>query len=349
MSRFLISILFFFSINGHAQDIDYGAIGEQLRGEGLGGRIHSSVEDQGLFVFTWRHPNNFFINVQLPMTTESEGVAKTLATLKRHDFVVLKGDFVDNKSPIKHLRIDDIVRIEKWTGLGSDRDYKYLEGIPEEIFSQDESVFKVHAVANGGAVLVVEYKDRVFPVFNRQPQKAAALYRNDKVILKYEVRAEPLRPAHLEVDYSRDEPITVVEKITKGHGERFTLEGPLVMFAKSPQIKFNIFAVKLVDQDGEQRNYTITTDMAQDPQFDRFFKILERLQKVWDEQSATAQYDRNKFVNLKIQIKVSGIKNVVSPSQANPQVFVEDLEELQVTVLPAVDVQEPKASPFEAL
>ncbi|MEM7646592.1 MAG: hypothetical protein AAF203_06770, partial [Pseudomonadota bacterium] len=242
-----------------ADPIDMKEIENQLLGDGLGGWVHSAVKDQRLFVFTWRSPKSFFVNVQLPMFSEDADVLKKMAQLRRHDRIKLKGFFAPGKAPIEHINVTELEIVQKYTGPTDD--YQYDATIPEEVMKGTEMEAKVHVVANDGSVLVVEKGDRVFPVFNSNPELASCLYRNDKVSLKYKVRNFPKRPSHLEVDVSVANPVEILERIVDGHGEPLELEGSLVMFPQSPQIKFDVYAIRVQDPANLQRNFTF---MSQD-------------------------------------------------------------------------------------
>lgn len=310
-----------------AQDgVDLDSLKAQLNGDGLGGWVHGAVTEQSMFVFTWRSPDNFFVNIQLPMQSENEEVRAQLASLSRHDYVVLKGDFFDNKAPINHISVTEVVSVKYWDGPSGDHNYA---AIPEEILNQVEATVKVHAVANDGFVLVVEYKDRVFPVFNQNKALVQDLYRNDIIRLKYLASVKDNRPIHLAVNSRVENPITVLNRIEDGHGEPIELTGDLVMFPKSPQIKFNVYALRIEDENGLRRNYTLIN--FEDA--DLFFAIRDKLEAAWKSKTETAVYDRNKFINRKIKVTAKGLKNVVAKNQANPQIVPSRLEDVSVTFI----------------
>ena len=168
---------------------------------------------------------------------------------------------------------------------GPQQDYEYDSELPQSILDGNEMVAKVHIVANGGSVLVVEKGDRVIPVFNDQPDRVRDLFRNDKIRLKYQVQVFPQRPVHLALDNSVESPVQVLESIADGHGETIELTGPLVMFPKSPQIKFNVFALRTQDSDQISRNFTIVNFSV----IDLFFAIRDQLQSLWDQHVSTAR------------------------------------------------------------
>lgn len=308
-------------------EVDLECIENQLKGTGLGGWMHASVQDQQMFVFTWRRPGNFFVNLQFPMSSEDPEILKQILQLKRHDQIVIRGEFFKNEAPLKHINVTELSVVKAYTGPSED--YQYDPDLPNEILNNTSLIAKVHIVANGGAVLVVETGDRVIPVFNSKPDLVRDLFRNDKIEIQYKVRIFPHRPTHLELDVAAALPVRVMEEIAQGHGEEFTISGSLVMFPESPQIKFNVFAVRQEDSDGIRRNFTVVN--FQD--INLFFKIKDELQKAWDSASQHAQYDRNKYINRRIKVTAKGTKNLVAPDQANPQVVPDKLEDVTIEFL----------------
>lgn len=312
---------------GDKSKIDLDAIEKQLNNSGLGGWVHSAVKDEKMFVFTWRQPGNFFINMQFPMFSIDQAVHSKLAKLRRHDQIKLKGKFVKGQAPLQHIEVEEITIVEKYNGP---EDYfEYDPTILNTIMEGSEVVAKVHVVANKGAVLVIEKGDRVLPVFNPEPDLAKCLYRNDKVRIQYKVRSFPNRPSHLELNVEKNQPLEIMERIVDAHGEEFEVSGPLVMFPQSPQIKFDVYAIRDLDPDNLQRNFTF---MSED--FSVFFALKDKLEEVWKTMADSAQYDRNKFINNKIWIKAKGKKNVVDPTQANPQIFISDINDVEITIKP---------------
>jgi hypothetical protein len=308
------------------QAIDMQCLEEQLKTTGLGGWVHASVQDQVTLVFTWRRPGDFFTNIQLPMLSEDREIMQQLLQLQRHDQIEIKGEFFENEAPIEHINVTELTVIKAYEGPSEE--YEYDPNLMTSILNNDRLIGKVHIVANGGSVLVVELGDRVLPVFNSRPELTNGLYRNDKIELHYQVQYLPMRPNHLIVNPDMDQPVRVIERMVEGHGEPIELTGPLVMFPESPQIRFNIFALRTEDQDLVNRNFTIVN--FQD--FDLFMAIRQKLQDAWDANILSATYDRNKFINRNIQVTVRGEKNVVSPDQANPQVLPAKIEDVEITI-----------------
>lgn len=300
---------------------------EKLANEGLVGWIHGSIHAESLYVFTWRRPDNFFENIQFPISSFDEKVLEDLKQLKRHDRVRIFGEFMAPNAPLTHLQVRAVEMVEPYVGPeipnGEIKDYGAL---PKEISEGREVITKVHVSADGGAVLVIEHKDQMIPVFNPKPVLARGLYRNDKIFLKYTVRKTPNRPPHLEVDVTRSNPIEVVSQIACRHDQTVELEGHLVMFPKSPQITLNVFALRTVDFENVKQNYTfLVPDMSSEEGMEKFFAMNEILQKSWNEMIEFAVDDRNKFLNEMISVRVRGRHNVISPAQANPQIIIEKI------------------------
>jgi hypothetical protein len=98
-----------------------------------------------------------------------------------------------------------------------------------------------------------------------------------------------------------------------------------VLFPKSPQVKFNVFAIKVVYPNALSRTFTLVNFENQT----LFEQIRDKSQKAWNDGSAKAvRNDRNKLENPKIIAEVKGTFNEVDPGQANPQVMIKNLEDL---------------------
>jgi hypothetical protein len=301
---------------------------EALSNQGIQGWIHGSLPEQGLFVFTWRNPENFFENIQLPIQSEDEQWLESLSQLNRHDRVMIKGELMAPGAPLPHIKITHLEVTQPYQGPAQEMGHtKELGPLPPEILQGNEIVAQVHISVDGGRVIVIEKEGRMIPVFNRRPDLARQLYRNDKIFLKYIVRQAPNHPVHLEVDITRSNPIEVVSQIACRHGQSIELSGELVMFPQSPQINRNIFALRTRDPEGIIQNYTfITANLHTEQGIQDFIEINNYLQNEWDRQSDFAVYDGNKYINPRLRVRAKGLKNLTSPFQANPQIIVDELE-----------------------
>lgn len=299
---------------------------EQLKTSGLEGEVHGSSESTGLYSFTVRNPENFFENMTFPMTSSQESIREQLKTLNRHDRVKVKGSFVKNAAPIKHIQVDELSLVKKFESGMPESHYQYQAKLPDELMNKTELSGKVHAVADGGKILVLEYKDVVVPVYVRDEKWTKDLYRNDLVTVKFVIRKHPHQPVHVMLDPKAEVPVVVTDKLVTIHGKPGSVEGNLVLFPKSPQVKFNVFALQVPQANGTTREYTLVN--FDDPQ--AFEKIREKCQELWDKNPGNIKNARNKFLNLNVRLKATGTFNVVDPGQANPQILLTGPDSLTV-------------------
>jgi len=323
--HFLVSFSLF-SLTSSAIPTPLSELEKQLKETGLKGWVHGATEPLGLYVFTYREPGNFFAHQEFPLVPGNEAVERTLQKLKRHDEVSLKGSFLANQAPINHIWVSHIDLINSYESpTPAPEPYPYKAELPEELFTQKEIRAKVHAVVNEGKVLVIEYKDAIVPVVVGKPELAKGLFRNDKVKLQIEVREYPAKPTHVSLDLKTKDPLVVTDRMVDWHGKKGSVEGALVLFPKSPQVNFNVFAVQVADERGILREFTLVN--FEDTKV--FEQIREKLQQVWDSDSKGIENGRNKLVNRNLRIKASGVFNVVDPGQANPQVLLTGPESIE--------------------
>ena len=209
-----------------------------------------------------------------------------------------------------------------------------------ELLGQEtaEILVKVHANVADGKALVVGYKDAVLPVIiNPAHIKAASkLYRGDKIQIKVAIINDPKhpeRPAHLATDTKAQTAITVLDSMVNCHRKKVVLKGTLVKFFKSPQISFDVFAIKQVDKNGIERNFTLFQDMKDENVdfMEVFTKVGERAEKSWSDHEDTAVVGRNNLYNSKLEVSAAGWINVVSKNQANPQIMLKSKEDITFT------------------
>lgn len=311
--------LFVFSLTSFGAPAPLSELEKHLQGDGLKGWVHGATESLNLYVFTYREPGNFFSHREFPLVPGNETVERTLQKLKRHDEVVLKGNFLANQAPITHIWVSHIDLINSYESpTPAPEPYPYKAQLPEDLFSHKEIFAKVHAVANEGKVLVIEYKDAIVPVLVGNPALTQGLFRNDKVRLEIEVRDFPSKPTHVALNLQTSTPLVVTDRMVDWHGKTGFVEGPLVLFPKSPQVSFNVFAVQVADEQGILREFTLVN-------FDDskvFEQIREKLQQLWDSESKGIENGRNKLIHRNVRIRAEGVFNVVDPGQANPQVLL---------------------------
>lgn len=306
--------------------LELSQLSQELEGNGLIGRIHGASAAAKMVVLSVREPGNFFAHREFSLIGEDETVQTSLDQLHRHDQVCVQGSIMANPSPQLHVKVSTLDVQEPWTGLDEHPDYEYEDGVPEELMDQSNVVTKVHAIGEGGKILVVEYKDRVLPIFVPTPEMTEvtqSLYRGDIVRLAYQVQLHPNSPMHLQLDPTVAEPIEMLDAIAPQHGEAKTLSGQLVQFPKSPQLRFDVYAIN-VETEGVYRTFTLLNfnDM------EAFEGIRTKLADIWENQKDTAVRGRNYLINPEITIEANGLVNVISTEQANPQILLDNADSL---------------------
>jgi hypothetical protein len=324
--NFLFALLFV-PLTLNAAPTPLSELEKQLKEDGLKGWVHGATEPLNLYVFTYREPGDFFSHREFPLIPGNEAVSRALQGVKRHDQVILKGNFLANQAPITHIWVSQLNVINTYESpTPVPEPYPYKADLPEDLFSHKEIFAKVHAVVNNGKVLVIEYKDAIVPVVVGNPSLAKDLYRNDKIRLKIEVRDFPSKPTHVSLDLQAKDPLILIDRMVDWHGKKGAVDGPLVLFPKSPQVSFNVFAIQVADEQGILREFTLVN--FEDTKV--FEQIREKLQKHWDSETEGIENGRNKLINRNVRIKATGVFNVVDPGQANPQVLLSGPESIQL-------------------
>lgn len=327
MRSILISLILAFSLPVSAA-IDLVQFEKDLNGNGVIGEVHGATSSLSLYVFSFRDPENFFDHVEFPLTTENETIRAELKKLGRHDSIKIRGKFLVNKAPIKHIDLSDLTVVKKFEGGLNVPAYKYQAKLPEDLVGKSELVGKVHAIAQEGKILVIEYKDAVIPVYVSDAKWTKDLYRNDKIKMQYKIRSHPEQPTHVSLDVSKPNALTVTDSAVQMHGKPGAIEGYLILFPKSPQVLFNVFAVQHVDANGVKREFTLVN--FEDPKV--FEKIRLQLQEWWDKNPGKIENARNKYINYNVKLRATGTFNVVDAGQANPQILLNGPEDL--TLIP---------------
>jgi len=295
-------------------------------GQPIEGDIHGAFAELDQYVFTYRERDDFFDFVEVSLIAATPEVATALAGLRRHDRIRIQGVLADNRSQQPHVEVSSLEVVSRYEASPPIPAYEHSVEIPDDLVGKDNELFLVHAVVANGAVLVVERSDVVLPVFVRRPELTRALARNDVVRLHYEIRSRPDRPVHLELaDVAQ--PVEVVDSITALHGRAADLEGALVLFPQSPQVRFNVFAVLEPLVGGAQRQFTLVNfdDTA------KFTAIRNKLQAAWDSASPNAAVSgRNKLISTQVRVRVKGIYNQIDPNQANAQIVLDGPEAIEI-------------------
>ena len=298
-------------------------------GRTVEGEIHGAFPDLELYVFTYRNPKNFFEFVEASLVAPTAELAAELAALRRHDRVRIQGGMMDNRSNQLHVELSALEVVTKYEASPPIPSYEYQTSIPDDLRDKDSELFLVHAVSAGGSVLVVEHEDVVLPVYVSRPELTRDLARNDVVRLFYEIRSRPDRPVHLQLQ-DIEQPVEVVESVTTLHGQPASIEGPLVMFPRSPQVRFNVFAVLQELPGKTQRQYTLVN--FDSPEV--FETIRMKLQDAWDAAgSDSAVSGRNKLISTKVRVRATGTFNQIDPNQANAQIVLTGPEAIEVLSL----------------
>jgi hypothetical protein len=232
----------------------------------------------------------------------------------------------DNRSQQRHVELQSLEVVSRYEASPPIPPYEYEASIPDDLRGKDSELFLVHAVNAGGSVLVVEHEDVVLPVYVTRPELTRDRARNDVVRLDYEIRSRPDRPVHLQLQ-DIERPVEVVESVTALHGEPASIEGPLVLFPKSPQVRFNVFAVLQELPGNMQRQYTLVN--FDDPAV--FEAIRTKLQDAWDAAGPdSAVSGRNKLVSTRVRIRATGTFNQIDPNQANAQIVLDGPDSLEI-------------------
>ncbi|ACB53009.1 unknown [Crocosphaera subtropica ATCC 51142] len=307
------------------QGINLSNLGNELEQTGLLGEIHGAVPEENIFVLSVRDPNNFFKFQHFSVIPGNKKTQDILSNVQRHAQVCLQGKLIRNPSPQPHIVVKSAVIMESWDGLEGYENYKYQADIPAELKYKNNATFKVHAINNEGKILVVEYKDKVLPIFVENPDLTKDLYRGDLITLSYKIQPWPRKPTHLTLNLKAENPINMVDRLVKQQGEEQTLTGKLVKFPQSPQIKFDVYAIEVMTQ-GLSRYYTLVN--FEDAK--EFENIRKKLANIWNNHLDTVKPGRNFLINPNINIEAQGKINIISPQQANPQILLDNATKIQV-------------------
>jgi hypothetical protein len=319
-------------------------ISEKLQFDGLTGWIHGAAPRFGYYVFTYRSedesdPMSFFKAEEFSLITKDPTVRNSLLSLRRHDKIRIFGKIKKTRSPLRHLEIESVEVLEDY-----EKSSEYNHKASLDLKNGDTALLfgKIHTVIADGKALVFEYKDIILPVFLTPDQYGLTrnTFRNDKVLLSVKAVSFGNRPAHLYLNGVTDNPLKVVNRMQDCHGSSTKLTGLLTRFEKSPQINRNIYAIKIVDKNGVERNFTLFpnvdfNDPTTNPN-DRFRKLFmeisSKVEKAWNSEIDSISPSRNHSFNAKITIRAKGIMNIVSKTQANPQIYISDADDIEVEI-----------------
>lgn len=306
------------------EGLEIANLSQELTNTGLIGRIHGAGETSQMFVMSVREPHNFFSHREFSLIPQDSEAKNVLSQLNRHDMVCVQGNLITNPSPQKHIALSSIQVLEPWAQPQGFAPYQRQTDIPAELTAQTSLIGKVHAIGEEGKILVVEYQDLVIPIFVSETEYTQGLYRGDIVKLTYQIQQSPQRPVHLQLDITASQPLKVIDAIAQWHEQPTTLTGSLVKFPQSPQLKFDVYAMEVDTQD--IKRYFTLINFENTAEFD---KIRQKLAKIWDAHATTAVSGRNMLINPQVTIEATGVGNIISPEQANPQILLENAEQVK--------------------
>lgn len=319
--KFIFTWVAFVSISAWAQ-ISRQELDGLLRGpNGVALEVHAAPEGLKHYVGTWRDPENFFIFEHYSLVPHSAEVASSFAQLKRHDRIRVWGSVLtDMRAPQGHLEIERIVVESAGADLGHFiRQARLDAGFPAE----NEFFYAlVHAVDPESGLLVVEYKDTVLPVRVPSAIHLPQLFKNDVVKMRATLATHPHEPQHLKLLE-----LVVESSIVNIHGQAIDKTGELVRFPASPQVRFDVWAIREDLGHGLSRQYTLINfdDKA------LFDAIRAKAAAFWQAADASGIVNgRNKLVNMKLRVRARGMGNMVDPGQANAQIVLSSLDDLTV-------------------
>ena len=314
---------------------DQKFINGKLAGKGLNGWIHGAVPTYQQYVFTYRKedPSDFmafFTAEQFSLVPSTPELAKTLATLKRHDKVRLYGSIFANGSPMIHIMltgIDLVKPYDKPTDNTYNFDLSTLQG--KKTFEAFGQVHATVASKTLGQAVVLEYKDLIMPIAinPKHNDVAAKLYRGDIVNMAVKLVEHPHGPPHFETDDASPTGIQIIDPMLNCHNQPRTVTGYLAKFEKSPAISTDVYAVRVVDANGIGRNFTLFPSSQDPEQFGAvFMAVSAKAKAAWDADPSAPEVVRNFHKKESIRVTVTGKLNVVSTEQANAQVYIDSAD-----------------------
>ena len=333
----LVTAFTFFSsaieING--PELTQQFIDELNSSNGVQVEVHGADHSNGLYVISYR-PQNFFEFVNISMQADYTSpqftdIKNKLSTLRRHDFLHLRGRINSAvQSPQNHVLVSELTIVQKFNlPLINVPEYNHTTNLLQDIGDKTELIVKVHASLLGGQIFVVEYGDSNIPVVVRNPDATKDLYRGDKIKILFEVQQFPTAPLHLVLDPG-PAGVEMLDRIVEQHNQPQDRCGELVMFPKSPQVRFNVFAIKVDIGDDLFRTYTLINfdDM------NLFLQIRDKAQLAWDTHTETVIPGRNYYVNPRLRACARGLGNMITATQANPQILINSIDDLEITFTP---------------
>jgi hypothetical protein len=300
---------------------------DDLNRNGLELEVHAAVHDYRQYVGTLRKPGNFFVNEQFPLVPARPNLISEFLKLKRHDRIRVKGELVNPRNPQRHIKVTSLEIIKPYEVELPPHHYEIR--LPNDLPAQGKIRALVHAVTDEGRVLLIDYRGAILPVLMLRPELAKNLYRNDSIEIDYVFQNDPKRPPHLMLNRQSQTPLRVLYSIVSEHGKPGVRQGSLVLFPKSPQVQFNVFALEAENSVHLKHNYTLVNFDSPE----EFQRIRQKLQAAWDAAPQDQVYNaRNRLLNPRILVKATGTLNEVDPTQANPQILLKSADDLEISI-----------------
>ncbi|MCC2670797.1 MAG: hypothetical protein K0Q72_3268, partial [Armatimonadetes bacterium] len=288
-------------------------LAERVGKEGLRGSMHGANHALGTYVFTWFDPADFFQSVNFSLVPANPQAASRLAELERHQEVLIKGELVRTPASQPHLRVDTVEPGKKWSpGVRVDEPADRQQNLGKWLRGKKRLEVMVHAIAADGAMLAVEFRGEVVPVQvpadTALREAVSKLYRGDRIEIRFRIAERPVTPVHLLLtpgERENEPALRVVDAIREQHGQVRTVTGKLVLFPRSPVIRRTIYGVEERGPDGLHRYFTIFNfkDLADQDRIDAL------LQGAWDSKTSGALDGRNKYIQTKVRVRVTGEVN----------------------------------------
>ncbi|MFK7873632.1 MAG: hypothetical protein AB8C84_10805 [Oligoflexales bacterium] len=306
----LFGFLFVFSVPSFLFSSPEGSdewLQEALSNKGAYLEVHGLTHDRDHAVVTWRSSIEFFVYRHFPMIAINEDVKDVVKTLQRHDSIRVWGFIKMSSAGQLHLKVQRLVVEKRYDNL---RQRSVVDlNLPQKIQA------RVHF--HNEKVLVVDWGKTTFPIIVPQGK---LFWRNDVVEVLVEKKKWPKYPSH----FKALEFPEVVESAQHFHQVHKHVEGRLVRYPKSPQIKFDVYAVEWVSpQTRWPRLLTILPENMDD-----FFTVHQKLETLWQGSESIVEWEGNHEVSSHM-IQVAGKLQVQDPEQANIQVIVTSCDDIQ--------------------
>lgn len=291
---------------------------------GLAGVAHGLGEGRNAAVMTVMAQGDFFGGRQLNLIPNNVQIKEQLSSIGRNDKICVRGELTRYSPEQAHVVVNELTVLESWHMPYAELPpYEYKSPSIEDLPDSGVLDAQVHAIGEG--MLILEAGDRVIPLVIRNPAFIPAdLYRFDRIQVAYGKKVRHGGVSHLLLDETLSPAIEVIESLRTAHGTETSVTGHLVLFPKSPLITRDIFGIGTTS-DGQTINYTVVNFSNMEV----FEAVQKKLQDLWKAHESDVVRGRNYFLIPDLQVTARGRLNVQSPSQANPQIIVEDVASVE--------------------